>query len=262
VDTGAAFAVTSPNTAVSWSGAQTVTWNVAGTTANGINAANVNILLSTDGGQTFPVTLASNTANDGSEGVTIPNLNSTTARVRIEPTNNIFFDISDADSTVSPATDVDYAAAPPSIDDSAGNGNGDIDPSERISLDVNVSNTGTALSGAITATLTSLTGTVTIFSGNASYPGLLGGGPGSPGNVPFLIDVGAAHSCGAPINLRLSLVSAELSKNIDITLSTGAAGGPPTVFSYDAFGGGDPIANLVDGGTATVSLNVGASVAQ
>ncbi|MBQ0741204.1 hypothetical protein J9332_43740, partial [Aquimarina celericrescens] len=39
------FVVNSPNTNVSWpaGSTQTVTWNVAGTTGNGINAANVDI---------------------------------------------------------------------------------------------------------------------------------------------------------------------------------------------------------------------------
>ncbi|HEU0136781.1 MAG TPA: zinc-dependent metalloprotease family protein, partial [Flavobacterium sp.] len=57
--TAGPFTVSAPNTAVSWAGGstQTVTWNVAGTTANGVNASNVTILMSTDGGNTYPVTL-------------------------------------------------------------------------------------------------------------------------------------------------------------------------------------------------------------
>ncbi len=47
------FAVTSPNTATNWCpGSRTVTWSVNGSDAL---AANVNILLSYDGGNTFPV---------------------------------------------------------------------------------------------------------------------------------------------------------------------------------------------------------------
>jgi hypothetical protein len=50
------FAVSIPNTAVSWAGnsTQTITWAVASTTAAPVSCANVKISLSTDGGQTFP----------------------------------------------------------------------------------------------------------------------------------------------------------------------------------------------------------------
>jgi hypothetical protein len=102
VDTGAPFRLTAPNTAVSWTGktSQTVTWNVAGTTGNGINAANVRIRLSIDGGLTYPITVLSSTANDGSETITVPNVDTTQARLRVEGVNNVFFDISDTNFTI------------------------------------------------------------------------------------------------------------------------------------------------------------------
>ncbi|MBX7103784.1 MAG: hypothetical protein K1X57_06870 [Gemmataceae bacterium] len=106
VNTGAAFKITSPNSSavLSQTTPQTITWDVAGTTANGINATSVKILLSTDGGQTFPHTLIASTPNDGTQTVSLPAVSSSTCRIRIQPTANIFFDVSDADFTIATFT--------------------------------------------------------------------------------------------------------------------------------------------------------------
>ncbi|MEP7213589.1 MAG: M12 family metallo-peptidase [Acidobacteriota bacterium] len=97
------FVLTGPNTAVTWtpSSSQSVTWNVANTTAAPVSAANVKISLSTDGGQTFPTVLAASTPNDGLETITVPNVLTTQARIKIEAVGNIFFDVSNADFTIS-----------------------------------------------------------------------------------------------------------------------------------------------------------------
>ncbi len=96
------FAVTAPNTAISWVGgsSQAITWAVASTTATPVSCANVKISLSTDGGQTFPTVLAASTPNDGTETLTIPNTPSTTARIKVEAVGNIFFDISNTNFTI------------------------------------------------------------------------------------------------------------------------------------------------------------------
>ena len=100
------FLVTSPNTAVSWAGGsqQTVTWNVASTTATPISCANVNIRLSTDGGYTFPTVLVAGTPNDGSQAVTLPGTATTLARIKVEAAGNVFFDISNVNFTITAAT--------------------------------------------------------------------------------------------------------------------------------------------------------------
>lgn len=100
--TAGPFIVTQPNTNVSWNGGsqQTITWDVAGTNVAPINCTNVKISLSTDGGLNFNTVLAANTANDGSEVVTLPNVNSSTCRVKVEAVGNIFFDISNVSFTI------------------------------------------------------------------------------------------------------------------------------------------------------------------
>ncbi|RZJ56813.1 MAG: T9SS type A sorting domain-containing protein [Flavobacterium sp.] len=88
------FTVTSQNTdGIIWmpGQTQTITWNVAGTTAAPINTANVNILMSTDNGQTFTTVLAANTPNDGSETITVPNNTAPFCRIKIEAVGNIYY---------------------------------------------------------------------------------------------------------------------------------------------------------------------------
>lgn len=101
------FLVVTPNTNVSWQAGstQTVTWNVAGTTGNGVNAAFVDILLSTDGGHTYPITLATHVANDGSEAITIPATTAagTTNRIMVRGNSHIFYDISNTNFTITAA---------------------------------------------------------------------------------------------------------------------------------------------------------------
>ncbi|WP_299112136.1 immunoglobulin-like domain-containing protein [uncultured Winogradskyella sp.] len=96
------FVVNSPNTNVTWNAGttQNVSWDVAGTTGNGVNAANVDILLSTDGGDTYPITIASAVTNDGSHDIVVPNNQGNQNRIMVRGSNNIFFDISNANFTI------------------------------------------------------------------------------------------------------------------------------------------------------------------
>jgi subtilisin-like proprotein convertase family protein len=101
------FIVTYPNaTGIVWTAttSETVTWDVAGTDLAPVSCTTVDILLSTDGGQTYPTVLATAVANDGSEAVTVPNTPSTTCRIMVRANDGIFFDISDNDFEIQVAT--------------------------------------------------------------------------------------------------------------------------------------------------------------
>ena len=102
--------VTEPNTAVTWEVAtfQKIKWNKANTELAPINCANVVIELSTDGGLTFPITLAATTPNDGEEEITVPNNITSNARVRVKAADNVFYDMSDVDFNIIATTQSGY----------------------------------------------------------------------------------------------------------------------------------------------------------
>lgn len=103
--TAGPFVVNAPNTAVSWVAGtnQTVTWDVAGTTGNSINAAYVDVFLSTDGGNTYPIQLADKVPNNGSTIITVPNNVGANNRIMVKGWQNIFFDISNTNFTIAAA---------------------------------------------------------------------------------------------------------------------------------------------------------------
>ena len=102
VNAAGPFKVTSQSTnEVYQSGSvQQVTWDVAGTNAAPINTETVSIFLSIDSGLSFPIVLAENVVNDGSEIVQIPNVVTTTARIRVMPTNNVYYAINSSNFTI------------------------------------------------------------------------------------------------------------------------------------------------------------------
>ncbi len=91
--TAGPFVVTSQNNdAVAWykGNMQTITWNVNGTSTLP-GSVNVDIKLSTDGGLTFPIVLAANTPNDGSQVITVPDVLGQNCRIMVAPTANIYY---------------------------------------------------------------------------------------------------------------------------------------------------------------------------
>ncbi len=91
---------------ISWAGlsTQTVTWNVANTNLAPVSCSNVDILLSLDGGFTYPITLAANATNTGTANVTLPNISTNTARIMVKGSGRAFFDISNNNFTITCAS--------------------------------------------------------------------------------------------------------------------------------------------------------------
>jgi hypothetical protein len=98
------FVVTWPNdSGITWlaKNLKTISWNPANTQNPPISVNLVNILLSLDGGTTYPITLLSNVPNTGSANFTMTDLNSTKARIMVIAATGQFFAISKNNFTIS-----------------------------------------------------------------------------------------------------------------------------------------------------------------
>ena len=104
VNTGASFSVTSQTMNEFWkqNNPATIKWNVAGTTANGIDTPNVKILLSTNGGLSFDKVLAESVPNTGSYTFSVPAGlgNTSQARIMIKAIDNVFLAVNSANFTI------------------------------------------------------------------------------------------------------------------------------------------------------------------
>lgn len=90
-------------------GPMVVNWSVNGTNTSPVSCTLVDVLLSTDGGVTFPTTLMTSVFNIlGSVVVVLPLVNTSQARIKIQPSSstefdnvaNIFFDISNVNFSI------------------------------------------------------------------------------------------------------------------------------------------------------------------
>ena len=88
-----------------------VQWTVANTDIAPVNCQKVDILLSLDGGRTYPEVLAKEVDNDGSQIVTIPEIITNTARIKVAAADNIFFDISDSNFDILNPTQAGFSFA-------------------------------------------------------------------------------------------------------------------------------------------------------
>jgi hypothetical protein len=111
------FVVTQPASGANWiiGTTQTIMWNVANTNLSPINCNSVRILLSVNGGGSFPIVLAEDTPNDGSETLTlpvaIPSSSSTSVRIKVMAKGNVFFNISPAFTISQPANSMQFSSS-------------------------------------------------------------------------------------------------------------------------------------------------------
>lgn len=91
----------------------TLNWNAA--TAC-VSMPAIDILFSTDGGITYPYTILSGTANDGTETFIVPNLATCAGRFMIKSIGNIYYNINTADITISSSCSAKGAAITPATD--------------------------------------------------------------------------------------------------------------------------------------------------
>lgn len=153
------FKVTAPafgQSAASGS-AVNVTWDVANTTQAPVSTANVNIKLSTDGGQTF-TTIAANTPNDGNEQVTIPaGSTATNAYIMVEAVGNIYYAVSPSfviDYTVQGESCTTYTYGGPAVPITDGPGGAAAIASPKVSAPLMVNNPGIITKIKVTPSVT------------------------------------------------------------------------------------------------------------
>ena len=96
------FLVSYPNTNISRAGNSelTVLWDVAGTDGGNVNCSDVDIYCSVDGGYTWTYQLAESVPNSGSAVVVLPAITTNAARIKVKGDGSIFFDISNANFTI------------------------------------------------------------------------------------------------------------------------------------------------------------------
>ena len=102
VNSAGPFVVLSQNTNVSYEAGsiQQVTWDVANTTNALVDAQKVDVLLSIDGGVTFPYLVADNVPNDGAQNILIPSEITNQARIMIKASDNVFFAVNSSNFTI------------------------------------------------------------------------------------------------------------------------------------------------------------------
>ena len=162
------FRVSYPNSnTVTWNVGeyQTVTWDVANTDKAPVNCRWVNILLSTNAGNSFPIVLASVVPNIGRCCIKVPDNVSSGARIRIEAAENIFFDVSNSNFKILQPTAAAFSFCPANLVAQA------CVPADFYSLDISTDD-GLGATDPITFSVSGLpAGATATFTPNPVAPG-------------------------------------------------------------------------------------------
>lgn len=262
VSTAGPFRLLTGNTPTTLFEDETIRWDVAGTDLPPIDAQTVNILLSIDGGATFPIVLAESATNNGAAQVVMPDVETNAVRIKIEATDNVFFDINDVDIEIGeplPIASFMADGAPMLIDNPAvpgviGNNNQQLDPGEaNLLLTLPIRNVGTTTATQITSILSTTNPGVAIFSDRSVYVDIPPGE--TDGNLaPFILSVGSSYACGLPLELRLEVSSAEGNSVIAFSIPSGV--NETRTFEFNTFTSSDAPAVIPDSFASGVDIPI------
>lgn len=210
------FLVTQPNTGAEvWNMGQSVlvTWDVANTDMAPVSCANVDLLISYDGGFTYPDVLASGVTNNGSHFVTVPNNLTNTARVMVRCSDNVFFDISNNNfSIINSAPDYSLGSDPATLS---------ICPPTDAVYTINTGSVGGYSDLVMLSVSGEPAGSILDISPNPSTPG---------GSATLTIGNLAGVTAG-DYTITVSASSTSGNKMIDIGLTVGEAAAAPALAS-------------------------------
>ena len=235
------FQVTSQTAPATYVGGstQTVTWDVNGTNASTL-APNVKVTLSTDGGATFGNVLLANTPNDGTQAVTIPDIATTTARIKIEAVDNYFYDINDAAVTITSAGPAPLAVVDTIPDLVA------TQYSDPVTASFSASSGGKD-SAALVATPVGLPAGLSLVKTAASTPGT------TPGTSTWAVQ-GAVTAAPDSYPVTITVTDGSTSKIVDFTIVVGVEDATVTYT-------GPTAVTAQSGGTDAVDITLTADVA-
>ena len=177
-------------------------------------SANVDIFLSTDGGNTYPITLATNTPNDGSHVITVPNNQGNQNRIMVKGSNHIFFDISNTNFTIA-GTVVCNATVPTglaasNVASSSATLSWNSVPGATYDLQYRVAGSSTWTTVAVAGVSTNLTGLSTLTQYQAQVRSKCSGGSNSAYSSPITFtttDVQLNYCTSASTNVNDEYIS-------------------------------------------------------